>query len=425
MSNTSLRLTTAAVLSCLASVALAAPQSAPGTGEETKADAGKVDECLSSPKGTTPPGGHWYYRLERGTKRKCWYLGDEGGKVKSAAKPVATASREMKSTSAEPPMQPKVANARAELTTPAAPSATVAEWPMEADAQLPARRAPQALASAAPDGAREAAAQNHPRGQELAQAPASQPDVNAAQSGNASPGAGASTAQPPAADLQSQAQPATAQPAAAPPVQIRTAVVRPVPSQPPATPQPTASAFNPFRIALGLLVVVIALATFMNRHLLQRLGRRYFGLHARHPQPRPRRDIWGPLDPDAERTTYEDMVAEPVELTDPPRWVRNVREFADAREHVDHPHTRAHQPSRQHAHHEAYDDRMPAYDHGPAHDETIEPHRSADELEDLLRRASQRPATRRDAVMPRELATPRVASAGRARTPTGPSGARA
>jgi hypothetical protein len=418
MSHTSLRLTTAAVLSCLASIALAAPD-----GATTSGDTNKADECLAAPKGTTPPGGHWYYRLERGTKRKCWYLGDAGAKVKSAAKPAATASHETKATSQatshEPPIQPKVANARAEL---AAPTASASEWPTEADAQLPARRAPQALASAAPDTTRETIAPNSQR-QELAQAATSSiPDSNAP-TNNASSGSSTDAAP---ADPQPQAQPVTTQPAATPPVHVRTAVVRPVPAQQPAaqqpvTPQATASTFSPFRIALGLLVVVIALAAFMNRHLLQRLGRRYFGLQAKRPQPRQRRDIWAPLEPDAERTTYEDMVAEPVELTEPPRWVRNVRELAEAREHVERLHAQAQDHER------AYHDDLHQTDAGTAqaHDEPAEPRRSADELEDLLRRASQRPAPRRDAALPRETATPRVASAARVRTSTGRSGARA
>jgi hypothetical protein len=42
-----------------------------------------ADSCLSGPKGAPPAGAHWYYRVDRGTKRNCWYLGD--GKAKTAA----------------------------------------------------------------------------------------------------------------------------------------------------------------------------------------------------------------------------------------------------------------------------------------------------------------------------------------------------
>ena len=84
-----------------------------------------ADECLASPKATTPAGGHWYYRIEKGTKRKCWYLGDAGARVNKtvAAKPVADeqdASETAADTAAPAPQKPlrkSVANARAELTT--------------------------------------------------------------------------------------------------------------------------------------------------------------------------------------------------------------------------------------------------------------------------------------------------------------------
>jgi hypothetical protein len=37
-----------------------------------------ADDCLSAPKDETPGGSHWYYRIEHGTKRHCWYLRPEG-----------------------------------------------------------------------------------------------------------------------------------------------------------------------------------------------------------------------------------------------------------------------------------------------------------------------------------------------------------
>ena len=36
-----------------------------------------ADGCLSTPKGATPAGSHWYYRIDRVTKRQCWYLREE------------------------------------------------------------------------------------------------------------------------------------------------------------------------------------------------------------------------------------------------------------------------------------------------------------------------------------------------------------
>jgi hypothetical protein len=77
------------------------------------------DTCLSGPKATTPRGSHWYYRVEPGTKRHCWYLGAERGKIaqKAAAKPPSPAPAPDKpaETSAATPLQPSVANALAEF----------------------------------------------------------------------------------------------------------------------------------------------------------------------------------------------------------------------------------------------------------------------------------------------------------------------
>lgn len=95
----------------IASVSVSAARAA---GDETPAAA--AEECLSGPKATTPAGGHWYYRIEKGTKRKCWYLGDAGAKVN---KPAETAAAPVADEDAPPPpkkpLQKSVANARAEL----------------------------------------------------------------------------------------------------------------------------------------------------------------------------------------------------------------------------------------------------------------------------------------------------------------------
>src|SRR6185437_6258037 len=34
------------------------------------------DSCLAAPNAPTPQGSHWYYRIEHGTKRHCWYLSE-------------------------------------------------------------------------------------------------------------------------------------------------------------------------------------------------------------------------------------------------------------------------------------------------------------------------------------------------------------
>jgi hypothetical protein len=71
------------------------------------------DDCLTQPTGDTPQGQHWFYRIERGSKRHCWYLRSEADKpsrVASSEKSPKAASRKQDGAS-----QHSVADAHAEL----------------------------------------------------------------------------------------------------------------------------------------------------------------------------------------------------------------------------------------------------------------------------------------------------------------------
>jgi hypothetical protein len=81
-----------------------------------------ADDCLSAPKDETPAGQHWYYRIEHGTKRHCWYLRDEGDKPAQTASPDAS-----------PPANP--APARAAIAAPRSIEDAHAELPPEAPAE--------------------------------------------------------------------------------------------------------------------------------------------------------------------------------------------------------------------------------------------------------------------------------------------------
>jgi hypothetical protein len=83
-----------------------------------------ADNCLTAPKDKTPAGSHWYYRLERGTGRQCWYLRDENDKSARAAPRDSSADDGADTAAAEPAAPPprpvvrkSVANAHAELTS--------------------------------------------------------------------------------------------------------------------------------------------------------------------------------------------------------------------------------------------------------------------------------------------------------------------
>jgi hypothetical protein len=76
-----------------------------------------ADECLSGPKkAETPPGGHWYYRVDRATKRHCWFLAEERGKPARGARPNSSPAAKPASPVAETALQDSIADAHAELT---------------------------------------------------------------------------------------------------------------------------------------------------------------------------------------------------------------------------------------------------------------------------------------------------------------------
>ena len=77
-----------------------------------------ADDCLSKPKGQAPEGSHWYYHIDRASKRHCWYLGDQREKVSRAnpqnSAPIADPASPQKETATQRP----VTDAYAELPLP-------------------------------------------------------------------------------------------------------------------------------------------------------------------------------------------------------------------------------------------------------------------------------------------------------------------
>src|ERR1700744_4101899 len=104
MSNFGTRLASALLLSVAASLTLFAGNSA-----------AHADSCITEPKTETPQGKHWYFRLERGTGRHCWYLRgeDEASARTPAAEPVASA-KPAPTTSGNAPAR-SLSDARAEF----------------------------------------------------------------------------------------------------------------------------------------------------------------------------------------------------------------------------------------------------------------------------------------------------------------------
>lgn len=93
------------------------------------------DSCLSAPKGATPAGSHWYYRLDRVTKRQCWYLREEGDATDdkfARAAPPASAPSSASTAEESAPQQRSASRSRSI-------SDARAEWQPRAEANLPAR----------------------------------------------------------------------------------------------------------------------------------------------------------------------------------------------------------------------------------------------------------------------------------------------
>ena len=112
----------------------------------TQAPQAAADSCLSAPKGATPSGSHWYYRIDRVTKRQCWYLREESDtaddKFARAAPPAsapAPSSAAAEPASAQPPTitRKSIADARAEW---------VSQQP-RAEPNPPARAEPRTVAA--------------------------------------------------------------------------------------------------------------------------------------------------------------------------------------------------------------------------------------------------------------------------------------
>ena len=60
-----------------------------------------ADNCLAAPNTAAPPGHHWYYRTDRATQRKCWYVRAPGQPAQQAtAPPRKSTAKSMDSTSA-------------------------------------------------------------------------------------------------------------------------------------------------------------------------------------------------------------------------------------------------------------------------------------------------------------------------------------
>jgi hypothetical protein len=87
------------------------------TARSSRAEAA-VDDCLSKPNAPPPQGSHWYYRSDRASNRRCWYLGPQGEKISQAASPRQRPAAKPAPQPVEPPVEAIVG---ANEAMPAAP----------------------------------------------------------------------------------------------------------------------------------------------------------------------------------------------------------------------------------------------------------------------------------------------------------------
>lgn len=160
MGNRTAKFISALAGSIIAGAPLAAVSQNAPSAASTASTANVAADCLASPKGAAPQGQHWFYRVERATKRQCWYLRAEG--AKEGAKEGANATQSAQATpdtpSAAPAAPQSVQNAHAEYITSQTSAAASAPAPAAAATQpapgiTDANAAQPAIATRWPDAA--------------------------------------------------------------------------------------------------------------------------------------------------------------------------------------------------------------------------------------------------------------------------------
>src|SRR5262249_51981340 len=106
-------------------------------------------DCLTEPKGETPQGKHWHYRIERGTGRQSWDLCGTAGKTARAETPSADPAEKPAPRRTEAATSRSIADAHAEIgPRTRVPEAAPSVWP-NPQAAAPAASSPTTTAPAA------------------------------------------------------------------------------------------------------------------------------------------------------------------------------------------------------------------------------------------------------------------------------------
>ena len=152
MGNRTARFISTLVASIVAGVPMAAVSQNAPSAPAAASTANAASDCLASPKNTAPDGQHWYYRLERATKRQCWYLRAEGGKTATTTQTANAAAQP------DSPAPHSVQDARAEYIAPQSGAAQNATAPQPASTNADSNAQQPAVAARWPDASMAAAA---------------------------------------------------------------------------------------------------------------------------------------------------------------------------------------------------------------------------------------------------------------------------
>jgi hypothetical protein len=217
----------------------------------TSSFARAAGDCQTEPGSETRQGQHWHYRTERGTKRQCWYLREEGERAEQPTSSEGTAAASQRNETA---VRSSISDAHDELPSPRVrantpTAATPEDNPNPGASAGPADSVPRSpIASRLPNPL-------------AVDSPVSS-EASAAMVADASP------------TPQAESSPALA------PVTLAAAAA------------PTPNTGGSFRMLLLVILGALALASLMGK-VVYRLGRaRHVARAAAH-----RRDIWVSVDP--------------------------------------------------------------------------------------------------------------------------------
>src|SRR6516225_7801061 len=76
----------------------------------------RADDCLAEPNSPAPAGSHWYYRLDKATQRKCWYIHAKDQSVQPAAAQATSDQASLPPAAPIPPEKPATASANGPIS---------------------------------------------------------------------------------------------------------------------------------------------------------------------------------------------------------------------------------------------------------------------------------------------------------------------